>query len=227
MLIRIWRRIEADLIYSVRRRLLDESLTRTTSAIAGEVIEIGGGRKPRRGRFRPATTAAAGWLHLDIAPSQLPHVVGDATALPFAAGSFDTVLCLEVLEYLAGPRAALAEMRRIVRPGGRLVLSVPFLHRCDGPTDRWRATEHGLRELLSASGWACVSVEAQGAALAVMANILQQVLRQPTSAQGRVVAAALWPLVTLLRRWDQPLANRFPLLASFSTGFLAVAEAAP
>jgi SAM-dependent methyltransferase len=46
----------------------------------------------------------------------------DATALPLDDGSFDGVLCVQVLEYVADPAAALAEMHRALRPGGRLVV---------------------------------------------------------------------------------------------------------
>jgi ubiquinone/menaquinone biosynthesis C-methylase UbiE len=52
-------------------------------------------------------------------------VRGDAQALPFADGAFDRVFCSEVLEHLLEPEAALAEMRRVVAPGGWVVVSVP------------------------------------------------------------------------------------------------------
>jgi ubiquinone/menaquinone biosynthesis C-methylase UbiE len=50
---------------------------------------------------------------------------GDAGSLPFAAGSFDRVYCSEVLEHLVDPGAAVAEIRRVLKPGGVAVLSVP------------------------------------------------------------------------------------------------------
>ena len=45
--------------------------------------------------------------------------------LPFNDTSFDTVTLLSVLQYLSDPAAALAESRRVLRPGGRVLLSVP------------------------------------------------------------------------------------------------------
>ena len=55
------------------------------------------------------------------------HVVveGDVEHLPFADGSFGTVLCTEVIEHIPDPAAALAEYRRVLKPGGVLVGSVP------------------------------------------------------------------------------------------------------
>jgi SAM-dependent methyltransferase len=76
-----------------------------------------------------------GSVGIDINPrnvallqDRLPdHVVleGDVEHLPFVNGSFGTVLCTEVIEHIPDPSAALAEYRRVLRPGGVLVGSVP------------------------------------------------------------------------------------------------------
>jgi SAM-dependent methyltransferase len=64
---------------------------------------------------------------------------------------FQTVFCTEVLEHTLQPFDAVRELHRILAPGGRLVLSVPFNFRIHGPLpDCWRFTEHGLRALLQA-----------------------------------------------------------------------------
>jgi len=55
----------------------------------------------------------------------VPLVRGDATHLPFASGSFNRLFCSEVLEHLLDPRAALVEMRRVIRDDGVVVVSVP------------------------------------------------------------------------------------------------------
>lgn len=52
-------------------------------------------------------------------------VEGDVEALPFADGSFGTILCTEVIEHIPDPSAALAEYRRVLQPGGVLIGSVP------------------------------------------------------------------------------------------------------
>ncbi len=52
-------------------------------------------------------------------------VVGDALSLPFPDGCFDRVIAAEVLEHLPDDRAALAELARVLRPGGALAATVP------------------------------------------------------------------------------------------------------
>jgi SAM-dependent methyltransferase len=51
--------------------------------------------------------------------------IDDAAELPFADGSFDVVVCTEVLEHLFAPQIAVAELRRVLRPGGTLIVTVP------------------------------------------------------------------------------------------------------
>lgn len=68
---------------------------------------------------------------LDLCREQLgdrprvSYVRGDAQALPFANGAFSHAVCSEVLEHLDDDRAAMAELFRVLRPGGVLALTVP------------------------------------------------------------------------------------------------------
>lgn len=80
-----------------------------------------------------------------------PDVYGDASVLPIADDSVDTVVILDVVEHLARPREALGEIVRVLRPDGRLLLTMPFLYPIhDAPHDYQRFTVHGLlRELES------------------------------------------------------------------------------
>jgi SAM-dependent methyltransferase len=52
-------------------------------------------------------------------------VKGNAEAMPFDNASFDVIYCTEVLEHVLDPRAVLVEMRRVLKPGGHIVVSIP------------------------------------------------------------------------------------------------------
>lgn len=77
-------------------------------------------------------------------------VVGDleSVELPWSPGSFDAVVCGDVLEHLRDPEAALARLRPLLRTGGRLVLSTPnvanWAMRLSLLAGRWRYTERGI-----------------------------------------------------------------------------------
>jgi SAM-dependent methyltransferase len=65
-------------------------------------------------------------------------VQGDALALPFADGSLDRVIASEVLEHIPDDRGAMAELARVLRPGGRMAVTVParFPERINWALDR-------------------------------------------------------------------------------------------
>jgi SAM-dependent methyltransferase len=60
-----------------------------------------------------------------LGPHPAGFVVADGQRLPFADASFDRIICTETLEHVANAPQALSEMTRVLRPGGRLAISVP------------------------------------------------------------------------------------------------------
>lgn len=88
-------------------------------------------------------------VSLDVDEGKNPDVVGDAHELPFEDASFEQVLCTEVLEHLHTPQQAIDEMYRVLKPGGRLILTTRFIYPLhDSPHDYFRFTKYGLRHLL-------------------------------------------------------------------------------
>ncbi len=73
---------------------------------------------------------------------------GDLEEIPLRAESVDTILCMVVLEHTRRPRHVIEEFARVLRPGGRLYMVVPFLwEEHQAPHDYFRFTRHGV-ELL-------------------------------------------------------------------------------
>jgi SAM-dependent methyltransferase len=121
---------------------------------AGRLIDVGCGDNPWRTTFRPYIEE-----HIGIDHGETLHgladvdIVADAYDIPLADRSVDTVLLTEVLEHLEEPAKALAECRRVLRPGGYLIATTPFswpLH--EHPRDFFRYSPYGLRHLSDAAG---------------------------------------------------------------------------
>ena len=72
--------------------------------------------------FSPAAIEIAQKKRTDVT-ANVTFQVADAQALPFPDGSFDVIFSCECLEHVPDPRRALAEMQRVLRPGGRLILT--------------------------------------------------------------------------------------------------------
>lgn len=144
----------------------------------GRVLDAGAGR----GAYRDLLLRHAdSYVGLDMAPSRAMNVVGDAQQLPFADASFDTVFCSQVLEHVPQPWLALAEFRRVLKPGGKLILSVPhisWLH--NEPHDYYRYTRHGLAFLLERAGLVPEQIEPAGGLVALFGHIFSTVLINTT-----------------------------------------------
>jgi SAM-dependent methyltransferase len=92
----------------------------------------------------------------------------DAYRLPFGDAAIDVALCTEVLEHTHSPELVLQELRRVLKPGGKLLLTTPFAFPIHyAPTDYYRFTRFGLTHLLR--DWRIESLSeatSDGAALA-------------------------------------------------------------
>lgn len=200
---------------SYRRRLLDADLEDVKANLQGQVLEVGAGRTGRRGVFRPPQTRT--WITVDRSAPMRPDVVADALALPFGHGTFDSAVCLEVLEYVREPAAAMRELARVVRRGGMVVVSVPFGHRQDTPSDHWRLTGAGSRALAEDAGFEVVELRAQGGALTVVANTLRHAVMRASPLLRVALAAFVLPVGEILFGADRLTRDR-----SFTTGHLLV-----
>lgn len=94
--------------------------------------------------------------------------------------TFDIIIADQVLEHVVDPRAALLNAREMLKPGGILVLTTPFLIRVHAqPTDCTRWTEQGLAQLLSQCGFAEVQTGSWGNRACVKANFDRWVMYVP------------------------------------------------
>jgi SAM-dependent methyltransferase len=132
---------------SSHRVRLTADLAPTIRGLKGVVLDVGGGREAPLDVAWPNEAVR---YRVDAFPSIEPQVVGDAMTLPIRTSAVDAVVMCELLEHLPRPALAISEARRVLRPGGTLCGSVPFLFAIHGdPDDYWRYTESSLRHLLA------------------------------------------------------------------------------
>lgn len=110
------------------------------------VVDVGAGENPPYRECCPR-----GWEYVDV-DIDAGDVHADGSVLPFRVGSFDVAVSNAVLEHLPDPAASLAEIARVVRPGGLLILAThgvyPY-HPCPDDYTRW--TRSGLARTVGQS----------------------------------------------------------------------------
>jgi SAM-dependent methyltransferase len=127
-------------------RPLYRNLRPVLEALGGDVLDVGCGDKPYEGWMR----SAASYFGIDVEPSpRVDRVITPGKPWPLATHRYDVVLCTQVLEHTRDIEVTLAEMTRVLRPGGRLVATVPFIYGEHGsPHDYRRLSRYGITELI-------------------------------------------------------------------------------
>ncbi|MBK8984648.1 MAG: class I SAM-dependent methyltransferase [Chloroflexi bacterium] len=103
--------------------------------VVGRLLDAGGGTGRVSGQLRPFVhhLVIADESYKMLAEAQAKSVccpvISGVETLPFAAGSFDRVMVVDALHHFASQRAAIADLARILKPGGRLVIEEPDLHK--------------------------------------------------------------------------------------------------
>jgi len=127
---------------TAHRLLVERALRSLTLPDFESVLIVGAGYDPYRSLFPRAKE----YIRLDIQPIPgITDVVGDALALPFETERFNCLFASELLEHVEDPFLFAQEAARVLKPGGTIILTVPFMfHRHGDPHDYWRLTDQGL-----------------------------------------------------------------------------------
>ena len=208
---------------SYRRKRVDADLAAAAAHFTGRVLDVGGARQ--RGAFR--RPAGARWVVADIERGFRPDVGADVQALPFRDAVFDAIKATELLEHVPDVARALGECRRVLRPGGHLVITAPFLERLHGdPGDYSRYTRSMWERLLAAADLKPVTIDEQGGYFTHLAGLLRfLVVRAPRPL--RWAGYGFFPLLDLMTRLDASPRARRSEFAAFVGGYLIVAERPP
>lgn len=177
----LFRRIGRSLTAKLTRVTLDRFIE--AHGGPGLTLDIGSQNGPYA-RFFPNRIA------LDIRRGAGVRIIGDAQALGIKDEAFETVLCTEVLEHLPEPQRAIDEMFRVLKPGGRLLLTTRFLFPIhDAPHDYFRFTKYGLRHLLRR--FEIVELQEETDSIGTVAVLLQRLGMQARTV-GPTATRAVW-----------------------------------
>jgi SAM-dependent methyltransferase len=158
--------------------------------VTGKVLDVGAGQSPWRA-WLPVATSYQG---IDVGyadafgmdSNRTDIVYYDGRVMPFADATFDCVLCIEVLEHSEDPQLLVAEIARVLRPEGTVLLTVPWSARLHHlPHDYHRFTRMRLQHLFTQVGFGNVEIHERGNDIGAIANKLTvltvRLLRPPSS----------------------------------------------
>ena len=184
------------LIFKLRRPIV-EKWCAAIGDVDLVVLDIGGRIQPYRSFLQ---TSAKHYVAVDLMLEGLVNVVATGEKLPFMDGCCDLVLCNDTFQYVPNPASAVNEIYRVLRKGGRLILSTrgsyPEHH-----DEYWRFLPNALRHLTTA--FSKVEVAPEGYSAAGMAILVNVLLHRSIRADwlNRIARITTIPFLNLLGLW--------------------------
>lgn len=174
------------------RTSIKNALDWSLPVLKGILLDAGCGKMPYKDYILKNSTVSE-YVGLDIETAIVydeevtPDFTWDGKTMPFERNSFDSCIATEVLEHCPEPELFLREVNRVLKPGGILFFTVPFLWNLhEVPNDEYRYTPFALERHLRTSGFTEIKIEATGGWHASMAQMMGLwVRRSPMSARKR------------------------------------------
>ena len=167
--------------FFLARTGLRDAIEHFASNIGGRLLDVGCGTKPYQELFVVDT-----YIGLDI-DNEATRKRGVADFLyegkhfPFDDGEFDAILCNQVLEHVFNPDEFLHEINRVLKPGGKLLLTVPFVwDEHEQPYDYARYSSFGLRALLKNKEFKIVEHQKIGSYVTTIFQLINAYLYKTT-----------------------------------------------
>lgn len=192
----------------------------------GLLLDLGCGKVPFYEAYREyvAESICADWPSSTHGAEHVDAFCDLSLSLPFANGSFDTILSSDVIEHLPDPQLAFAEMGRLLKPGGVLLLNTPFLYMLhEIPYDYYRFTRYAIHRLLEANGMEIIQLEELGGAGAVIVDLASKAFAS-LPIVGALLSSAAQALGVALVKAPQSGTPRAPSLMRFPIGYFLVAR---
>lgn len=137
----------------------------------GRTLDVGAGTAKYRSFIQKHVDE---YITSDLMPESGADIIEDASHMTSPNDTYDTILSFQVLEHVRDPQAVAAEMFRVLKPGGMVIATAPFLiQEHADPSDYHRYTRHGFRALFERAGLQVVEVGAYGGLGAVIGEYIK------------------------------------------------------
>ncbi|QDT05884.1 hypothetical protein K227x_42890 [Rubripirellula lacrimiformis] len=190
----------------------------------GDLLDIGCGRVPLLLAYRDHASSVT-CVDWPGSPHDIQHadVLCDVNQpIPIPDNSFDTVICSDVLEHLHTPHITIQEITRVLRPGGKLFLNVPFLYGLhEQPHDYHRYTRFALEHQAAVNGLEMVELSKIGGAGDAICNILAKLIIHIPIA-GTLLSWLLQTTWNGLRKLSLVRTAEMKTAAIFPLGYFAI-----
>jgi SAM-dependent methyltransferase len=192
-----------------QRSSIIRALNMVLPELHGEILDVGCGKMPYRD-YILSHSRVEKYTGLEYEgtfdKSCSPDVFWDGQRMPFEQNSFDCVISTEVLEHVYNPEIMLAEILRILKPGGIIFLTTPFvwnLH--ERPFDYYRYTPFSLEKILEEAGFEDIKISALGGWHASLAQMLGLWCKRSGlgTFKRRIFSVILKPVIRLLLKNDR------------------------
>jgi SAM-dependent methyltransferase len=181
--------------YYIIRRGLYKSILYFSDSISGKTLDFGCGSKPYESIFKSVTH----YVGVDIEKSGHNHkdskvdLFYDGKTLPFSNASFDSVICFEVLEHVFNINEVISEIKRVLKPGGYLLISVPFAwDEHEAPYDFARYTSFGIQYIFEKNNFEIIELRKTTNYFLAIIQILINYFYQHVFGKSKIIKILLY-----------------------------------
>lgn len=155
--------------FSIHNAMMHYKLAHISGEIQGRWLDVGAGDQPYRKYFVRAdeyltTNTKRHYKTQDFEKieKQTTYWIEDGKTLPLPDKSLDGVACFQVLSVIDKPEEFFKEINRVLKPGGKLILTTDFLYPVWSKEDRYRHTTYNLKQICESNGFSVGTIESFG-----------------------------------------------------------------
>lgn len=170
--------------FSIHKAMMRHKLEKISPEIKGRWLDIGAGDQPYKKYFAGAdeyltTNTKRHYKNQELVDIEklTTYWIEDGKILPVPDNSLDGVACFQVLSVIDKPEEFFMEINRVLKPGGKLILTTDFLYPVWSNEDRYRHTAFNLKQLSESNGFTFETIESFGGFSSTIYELFMRFMR--------------------------------------------------